>query len=63
MKALTDQTELDRLTAFCVGKEVKCFDFCFDDDITIFFLDGSFARLSTLGGVAIAELKSMTGQT
>ena len=45
-----------KLNAFCRGKIVDRFDFDSSDDISIYFADGSIARLSTLGGVEVAAL-------
>lgn len=58
-KWLTDNGELERLNAFCKLKVIDRIELeGMDDDIVLRFLDGSSARISTLGGLEIEELKA-----
>lgn len=53
-KWLDDIEELERLNTFCTGKAISCIEY--EADIfTMRFADGSRVRLSTLGGLEIAE--------
>jgi hypothetical protein len=56
---LTDDGELDRLNLFCAGKVLASIEYVGgSDDLTLHFSDGSSARLSTLGGLEVEELKA-----
>ena len=55
-KHLHHAGELDRLNGFCANKIIDRIDIDHGDSIAIFFVDGSYAVLSTLGGVSIESL-------
>ena len=55
-KYLHHTGELERLNDFCANKIIDRIDIDHGDSITIFFIDGSYAVLSTLGGVSIESL-------
>ena len=58
-KYLYHAGELERLNGFCANKIIDRIDIDHGDSITIFFEDGSYAVLSTLGGVSIESLHPM----
>ena len=62
-KYLYHAGELERLNYFCAnksaGKLIDRIDIDHGDSITIFFVDGSYAVLSTLGGLSIESLHPM----
>lgn len=56
-KWLTDDGELDRLNAFCGGKQIERVEYDAGENLMLYFSDGSEVRISTLGGLEIDELK------
>ena len=58
-KYLHHTGELERLNDFCANKIIDRIDIDHGDSITIFFVDGSYAVVSTLGGVSIESLHPM----
>lgn len=56
-KWLTDAGELERLNAFCKGKQIERIEYDAGDNLTLYFTDESEARMSTLGGFEIEELR------